>query len=87
MGHKESSEEVSGEWLSNGQGEEAVLVRSACAKALRQHGDFEDQQVLRVAVRGFTEAPYSCDTFLKSSWESQKVLVADVMGLLHENHM
>lgn len=64
-----------------------MLVRPAGAKALRQHGDFEDQPVLRVAVRGFIEAPYSCDTFFKSSWESQKVLVADVMGLLRENQM
>lgn len=44
---KESSEEV-----SNGQGKEVVLVRLACAKALRWYGDLEAQQVLEVAVRG-----------------------------------
>lgn len=62
-----------------------MLVRPVCAKALEQHGDFKDQQVLRMSVRGFIEAPYSCDTFFKSSWESQIVLVADEMGLLHGN--
>lgn len=87
MGHKESSEKVSSEQVSNGKGEGIVLVTLACAKALRRHGDFEDQQVLSMAVRGFIEAPCSYDTFFKSSWESQKVLVVDVMGLLCENQM
>lgn len=84
-------QEVLGEQVLGGQGRERNVCESkvACTKALRQAAwrrIFFFLRLQRPAAlkqreisRGYIEVPDSCNTFLKSNWESQKVLITDVV--------